>query len=573
MVGMSKRNPPSHRALWIGASLLAVLAAVLTFDQKLYINGDNADYMLLARRMVEGEIWPEGRFPPLFPALLAGVQGLFGEGLIAQKMLVLIFYAGSVLVLWRLIARRTVGVQGPWLLLASATLIPLVEFSHYVMSEIPYLFLLLGALDAADRILVDRNLHLFGHGVSRTPSKGAAPCCTRGDRSPAAGRVRTAVELALWIAAAFYMRSAGITVAAGILACLVAAGKRRHAVVTAGALALLMIPWIVRSATQTGGSPYIQQILLVNPLYPEFGTLTPEHLWGRIRDNSIFYFREQIPCLLFPALYRSTYSRPGIRDAAYPLWISLPLLVPLAVGLARGLRRVDPMAWVAATGLGLTLLWPWIWRGSRFLVPVLPPIFILWWSGWGAWTSRATDPVSHQGKTAPVRGSRSTPGSPWRWIRPAIIAVILLLGVRNLILYADETRRHPQEWEHYFTALEWIRDNTPPGAVVIDRKPGFVELVARREALNFPREEDPARMLAFLRQRGAHYVVIPSLPFDDIARFLVPAVGQSRPFFDVVFSLPAPEVYVLRFFPEGGRGEPGLRSPGDAGAPAPDPRI
>ena len=216
------------------------------------------------------------------------------------------------------------------------------------------------------------------------------------------------------------------------------------------------------------------------------------------------------------------------------------------------------MAWVVAASLGLTLFWPWIWRGSRFLVPILPLMLIYWWSGWMPWKNPVMRAAGRPGKKPPSTGPVGGAVSAGHWIRAAVLAVILLLGVRNLILYAEETGRHPPEWEHYFTALEWIRDNTPRDAVVIDRKPGFAEFVARREASSFPREEDPARMLAFFIQRGADFVVLPSLPIDDIPRFLVPAVAQSRPHFEVVFSLPEPEVYVLQFYPDGGRGEPGV---------------
>ncbi len=558
MSGLTGKVHLPPRTLWIGAVLVAILAAVSTFDPKLYINGDNVDYMLLARRILEGEIWPEGRFPPLFPALLAGVQGLFGESLIPQKLLVMLFHAGSVWMLGRLISRRAGGGTGPWLLLAAATLIPVIEFSHYVMSEIPYFFFLLGSLDAADRILVDRNLHLHPRGAPESRAGGPVPSGTTGNQLVSKGVSVTAVELALWLAAAFYIRSAGITIAAGVLISLLMTRKWRQLFVTTSVLIVLMIPWIIRSATQPGGSAYIQQILLVNPLYPEFGTVTPEYLWGRVRDNAIFYFREQIPCLLLPAMYRSTYSRPEIRDAVYPLWIALPLLIPLVVGMARGLRRIDPMAWVVAASLGLTLLWPWIWRGSRFLVPVLPLMLVYWWSGWRPWKTPVKHPAARRVRKQPATGPVGEAARVGGWIRAAVLAVILLLGMRNLILYAEETRRHPPEWDHYFIALEWIRDNTPRDAVVIDRKPGFVELVARREASSFPREEDPARMLEFFTQRGADYVVLPSLPIDDIPRFLVPAVAESRPHFEVVFDLPEPEVYVLQFYPDGGRGEPGV---------------
>jgi hypothetical protein len=59
-------------------------------------------------------------------------------------------------------------------------------------------------------------------------------------------------------------------------------------------------------------------------------------------------------------------------------------------------------------------------------------------------------------------------------------------------------------------------------------------------------------MLEFFRGQGATHVLLPSLPYDDIGRYLKPALDQRREYFQVVYRLSNPDTYVLQFYPEDG---------------------
>jgi len=482
--------------LWLAAAFAIVIAA-LTFDRRLYINGDNVDYIFLARAVRAGDFWPSDKYPPLFPLLLAPVQLLFGMALIPQKLLVLALYAGSVGWLLRIVARR-VGGAAPWVLGIAATLIPVIEYAHYTMSEIPFLFFLLGAIDALDR---------------------------RAKNGPI-WRDRALWEAALWTAAACYTRSAGIAAVPGLaLAATLGRGKR-GALVYSTATLVCLIPWAVRSALTPGGNPYFEQFARVNPYYPQLGTLDASSLLARLLENSKIYFLQEMPVTLAPVFFRSTNSPHGIRDAYFPWFVALLLLAPLAVGLAVRLRARDAVAGVVVGSLALSCLWPPIWSGTRFLAPLTPLLFLLFWSGLEVGIRRL----------APRAGAI---------VRTALLTLWVLVGVKNLAGYVDEIRAYPPEWDRYFTALRWIRDNTPADAVVLDRKPAFVEYVAERKSVTFPRESDADAMLAEIRRRGATHIVLSGIPYDDISRYLVPAIERRSERFIPVFELSGPPTYVL----------------------------
>jgi 4-amino-4-deoxy-L-arabinose transferase-like glycosyltransferase len=522
----------SRRHSWILAGVLAFLAVVLTFDPKLYINGDNVDYMNLARGVREGHLWSSGKYPPLFPMMLASVQALFGMRLLPQKILVTLFAGGAIWLLAGVVRRRTSARSGPWLLFAAATLIPFVEYSHYVMSEVPFLFFLLAAVTACDRL----------------EERPAAPLADRG-----------LLVLALWVAAAFYTRTAGAALAAGVLLWLLLSGRPKHALVLTGLLVVAAVPWVLHTVTTKGGNPYFQQLMRVNPYFPEFGTLTAAGWAQRLGDNARTYFLGLVPIAVMPVFYGSTYSPPSVQKLYYPLWIAIPLLVPFVAGVWRGMRgggparartgvprlevTPDPVTCVTLTSLLLLCVWPAIWAaGTRFLVPIVPLLLLIWWGGW-----RLPEEIGLRGR--------------WGRVRAVVLVLLLLLAVRNLVFYVQETRAYPPEWGNYFSSLEWIRENTPKDAVIIDRKPGFAEYTAQRKALNFPREKDPALMIESFRQSGVTHVVLPSLPYDDIRRFLEPAVLKERSYFRLVHQTSPPITLVLEFHPEGGAGPaaPGKR--------------
>jgi 4-amino-4-deoxy-L-arabinose transferase-like glycosyltransferase len=512
------RFSPKHA--WVLAGALAFLAIVLTFDPKLYINGDNVDYMNLARGVRQGHLWASDKYPPLFPLVLAPVQALFGMRLLPQKILVTLFAAGSIWLLGGIVRRRTGPRSGPWLFFAAATLIPFVEYAHYVMSEVPFLFFQLGAIAACDR---------WGERPAARPGR------------------RDLVELALWIAAAFYTRTAGVALAGGVLLWLLLSWRPRHALSLAALLAVAAVPWFLHAALTTGGSPYVRQLLQVNPYYPEFGGLSLGGFVQRMGDNARVYFFGIVPETVMPALYESTYSPPEMQKLFYPLWIGIPLMAPLAAGWWRGLRNrsgvretagvsgaesgADPVVCVVLASLLLLCVWPAIWAGSRFLVPITPLLLLVWWGGW-----RLPEEIGLRGR--------------WDRVRTVVLALLLILAVRNLVFYTQETRTYPPEWGNYFASLAWIRDHTPKDAVIIDRKPGFAEFVAGRKALGFPREADPSRMIESFRRSGATHVVLAALPYDDIERYLRPVVERRQRMFRVVYQTPTPVTYVLEFRPE-----------------------
>lgn len=499
---------------------LALISSLVTFDSKLYINGDNVDYMRLAEAVRHGSLWSSPKFPPLFPWLLSLPQAFFGMALLPQKILVWLFYLASAALLIRRSCRMFPGRWGAPIGWISATLIPVLEYGHYVMSEVPYLLFSLLALEAFD--------WADARGLAAT-GQGAVVRDSGAERG--AGNLAV-VLAALCAAATFYTRSVGLALWAGLgLAILLRRIPRKGVILFAAVSATLLLPWVIRTLAGPP-NPYFPQLMQVNPYHAEWGRLSASGWVNRVVENVRIYLGGEIPTGLLPVLFRWTYDPPELRYRFLPIAVAwIPLLL-VAIGMTRTLRKREPIGLYLLFYLLLTLLWPNLWTGLRFLVPVLPLFALVLFRGllWGLGVGESRFP------------RRSLAAA-------VLLGVWIVLGVKNQAVMAQEVRRYPPAWDHYFKAAEWIRDHAAPDAVVVDRKPAMMTFVSGRRAMTFPREEDPSRMVGWMAAEQVDYVVVPAIPYDDIVRYLIPTVQAHQDQFYPVYELEEPYTVILRFRP------------------------
>jgi hypothetical protein len=529
---------------------LLLLISSLTFDPKLYINGDNVDYILLAQKVWrEGDLWGSPKYPPLFPLLLAPVQLLFGTGFLAGKILVLLTYgAAGAGLLW--LAERAVtapdrsrGTRAAFFIaLAAMLILPVVEFSHYVMSEIPFLLASVIALGLGERAVLRLARPASANGEARAADPGA-----RTGGGPGLAQVRALLPATLAAAAAFYIRTVGIALLAALPLVLLAQRRWRAFAVGAALCIVVLMPWVIHGALTSGeGETYLDQIRYVNPYLPERGTLTPAAALDRLAQNGRQYFGLDIALSLVPYAYSSTYSAEITPPPALPAWGGALVALLLAGGMWR-LRRSLPVT-VAYTGLFLLvcLAWPPIWASVRFVLPIVPLCFLLValgvWDGWRTLSARL--PAARR---------------PGGVVLAVALAAVLVLSGQRLVVYAGEVRHYPTRWEAYFTALRWAGQNLSPREIVLDRKPNIFHYVTGLEAVSFPREPNDARMLNHLRQHRVTVVHASSIPYEDVLDILLPFLQRQVRYFEPLWYEEVPGggfSAFLRFHP-GGHQEPG----------------
>ena len=476
--------------------LAGLLMGLLLFDANLSLTGDNAQFINLGRSLagghglvetIEGEPNPHTKYPFGFPLFLAVVHILFPGDLVALKGLVILFYAASIPLVYLVVRRSASAAMAFGVSALCLVSPPLLDYSHQVMSEIPYLAFSLLALLLLQRAQESKSL--------------------------------SALALAAIAAmAAYYVRSAGIVlIGAGIVFFLLHKRWREAGLVAAGSF-LLALPWHLRNAVH-GGSPYIDLLLRINPYRPDEGHLTFEALVERIAVNLELYGLFIVPDILLPGLAGGNHF--------IGLACSGLVLYALVAGLA---KRQLPAVYLACY-LGLFILWPVVWTDTRFLVPAIPILFFAMLTSSAELLQRA---VRWIGVKSPQ------PGMALLFLVPFAANV---LATRDL---AGRIGELPASYGNYFAAAEWIRDNTDTQAMVSCRKPYLMNAISHRKAAGYV-WKGPDEVLADFDKKGIDIVVVDQLGFRSTPEFLVPAVNAHMNRFDIVHVVPDPDTYILEF--------------------------
>ena len=519
-------TPQALRGIPLLVIAASLVVGIWTFDPKLSLSGDNAEFIVLARSLAQGEglsyihspePGPATKFPFGFPLLLAPLAWAFPDDWVPMKALVLALFALGMGVLY-LLARERVGV-GPALAVVALSLMAgrsyltqgaaglafgplLLHFSHQVMSEVPYLTFSLLALWLVDR------------GVRREGLRGN-------------GWLLGGLACTIW---ACFIRTAGIALAAAVASHLLLRRDFRRCLLFVGATLVCWLPWAWRNHAVGGGSVYLKQLFMVNPYRPEQGWLDLPGFLERFIGQVDRYLRGW-PEVLVP-------SFGGTDTLLHPAPLLLIALATTATLLC--IRRGEHLLLLyAAFFMGMVLLWSW--PGERFLVPVVPVVILL-----GMWTVlQIRDRLAAMGRAARHAGRLAVWGCLAAWF------MAHAGGVKRLADYADDD--YPPNWQRYYEAGEWIEANTSKEAIVLCRKGFWMHVVSGRRVVGFPFDE-PAAVLAHMEREGADYVVVERLGYRQTDDYLVPTIYEYRDRFQVVWYEPDVPTGVMRFLPPASRG-------------------
>lgn len=476
--------------------LCGLLMGIFLFDANLSLTGDNAQFINLGRSLadgyglaetIEGEPIPHTKYPFGFPILLAITHILFPANLIALKSLVLLLYAISIPLTYLLIREFAAP---PMALGASALCLVsphLLDYSHQVMSEIPFLLFSLIAL-----IL----LH----------------------RAQKSSTLSTLALAIIAIIAAYYIRSAGIIlIGTGIIFFALHKKWKEAGLIATGSL-LLALPWQIRN-TSLGGNDYINQLLSINPYRPEEGMLTFTALIERIIANLEIYGIHIIPQIFVPTFTSTNYF--------VGLVFSGLILYALIVGL---IKRHLLIVYLTCY-LGLYILWPQVWTDTRFLIPAIP-IFLY------AILTSMDELLQLLARALKKTVSRAG----------TVLFFLFLLGsnifaTNNL---AQRTGQLPPNWRTYFAAAEWIKNNTEPYVKIACRKPYLLNAIANRKATIYA-WKTPDQVIAEFEKKGINIVVIDQIGYRSTPEFLVPAIQAHENRFQILHIVRNPDTYVLKF--------------------------
>jgi hypothetical protein len=512
--------PLDPRARWALAALVLLLVhgfllARVAFPGP-HSGGDNAAYLSLASALASGEgyveLWdpfepPHAKYPPAYPLLLALLAALGATTWGAFKALSAVLVAGAAL----LVLAWAGGRRGLGAGLAVAGLAALsagwIEASRWVLSEPLFLVGVFGALWGADRA-----------GLA-----GAGGGGDEGEGGPSTHGAWTAVAAAGALLALF-TRTAGLPLLVALLLLLAWRRRFRALAGVAGVSALPVALWVLRGRS-AGEGAYQDEFWLANPYDPALGTVGVGGLLVRGWTNLRLYAGE----VLGGEWWGGLGAGGGVITA---LGVTL-LLVALAGWGRRLVRREAGLAelFLPLYG-GLVLLWPEVWSGDRFVLPLYP--LLLFWAGetvaWGVGAVRAP------GSREPGAFPRPAPATLACGVLALALALPAAASVRGVAETAERCRSFTRldPWgcyapplAHFRDAAAWAGVNLPEDAVVINRKPRIFLALGGRPGRVFPFLPEAGPLLELADALGARYLLVDRV--DGVSAAYLPRIVGSRP--------------------------------------------
>jgi hypothetical protein len=508
---LPEQQPPRTGRWDIGtvtrvALVMQALLILWRFDPELATNGDNALYYMLGRSLITAHGYRalelpgqpvEKLFPPLFPAMLALSGGACDNPVVA-KVMVALLSLGCTLLLSHLVARRAPLVAAPVVLLSALSPL-LVDYSYIMMSEVPFLFTTLLALLAIDAYE---------------------------DRGGRWRLVLAAAAAVLPIAC----RSIGVAFSAAVFVHALLARRWRLALAHAAAVALFL--GLMRLLMGPGSS-YLASLLQADAYTPDSGAAGVASMLLRVQQNIALYTSRFVP-----------FALVSLGDIA-PRWLvagaGTVLIVLIGAGCIEGIRGPHRLLGLYVPAYAAVLsLWQVQWSSTRFLVPLVPLLYLLAFQGVQA--------IGTHGRQLLLRPQKSVSDRPPGRTSMRVVwalAVLIVTGGAVEYLRIREPVLTPA-WRNYYQCANWLRASTPPGTVVACRSPSLAFIRSQRPSVHYPFTADQQKFLSELRAGNVRYVIFDAFEWSGTTfRYVYPVLRSNSELFRIAYATDEPRSLVL----------------------------
>lgn len=506
-----------HLSTAVLLALLHGLLALVLLDPMLDTGGDSAVYLSLARSLVESGEYrdlylpgapPHTQYPPVFAGMLA-IAMLLGIGSWARLKFLIVIVSTIAVAFTFLWARRKAPRPVAFAVTAGLAVSPvLLNASGLLLSDVPFLALTMISLWA-----------LEGH-------------VREGDR-----RVWIGI---LAVLLAYFTRTAGLALLIAAAGSLAYQRRWRPLVALGSSWMALAALWWLRSRGR-GSSGYTSFLWMADPYHPELGTIGVFDLPTRALRNLLLYGEELVPV--------GIAGRVSVPLVA----ISVALLVGALFGWTRRVRDPGITELYFPLYAGLVLLWPEPWASERFLVPLLPPLFLYAFAA-------VHDVVARLGRRAASTAMALAVGS------------LLILAAPYLAYRSVETVHCNAEyrrgnrfaclsppWRDFLVLTERLEGRLPPGAAIMSRKPSLVYAFSGYRGTVYPFSSDPADLFRHIDANGIDYLILDRM--TGLAdSYLIPALRRTPDAFCVEPGLRLSSAALLRVAPRAKRQEPTRRT-------------
>lgn len=463
------------------------------FDSKLFLGGDNADYYLLANALASGEGYvntnlpgmpPANHFPPGYPFLMSLLIRIGFETMFAMKVLngILLLFSSYLLfhISLKLSRNKILSIILAVLVLSNSHML---QYGTIVMSEISFVFFTL------------LSIYLFILSNDRSFNL----------KSPYFYFMIFSVIIL------FYIKTQGVALFGAFF---IYMGFKKHfnplAVFFVISL-ITILPWQIRSAN-LGGSTYIKQLMRVEPYNNDSRSMEFGDWIERIGDNSVRYISKEIPNVIFPILkvkYSGETSGNQIKAPAsfWVIGVLIILFTFIGIWSTREYRWLFLLLY--GSTFGIYMLWPQVWFGIRFILPMAPITLMFMVFGIYHAVQFVVKP-----KTPLIESNQFS----------LVFALLFFLQITPIKTLADKSSQpHPMNWTNFLKLGEWSKDHLRGEKIVIsNRKPGLIYATSKHKTTDFLYTTDREKILNDFKKKGVTHIILDQLGFKQTGLYLFP---------------------------------------------------
>ncbi|RLD46967.1 MAG: hypothetical protein DRI86_01660 [Bacteroidetes bacterium] len=474
------------------------------FDSKIAFLGDNANYYILGKAIANGDGFinaqnvtqtPANSYPPGYPAFIATIITIANDSIVTIKYTNGLLYFASLIVLFFFFKAITDNIHFSFaILFAMLFHYYNLQYSTWMMSEIPFIFFSSLGLLALTKI----------------------------DTQQAPWKSPWFALMLLSTSFSYYIRSQGIALIGGIGLYYLIHRNWKYMFSYGIGFVSIALPWFIRGLSFKG-SPYTAALKYKDYYDRSKGEMDGIGDWiDRIFSNIPRYIESEIPSAIFG-------TEPDYQNTSMTLGIIIIALIIFGIIKTRK-YQIAIAGYILAT-FAILVLWPSVWIGIRFMMPIVPLMIFLFFYGIFSLVIFILEKIKFN--TVKIN----------QYLPYAFILVALIYTPRlEELNKAANTPLNPI-YRNYFAMAEWTKSNLGPNTNIICRKNMLFHLFSDHYAHRIINKHDhEAIFKAFKDGKYTHIVYYGS---GLGQKYVLPLLQKYPERFKVINKTEKPEVYLM----------------------------
>ncbi len=318
----------------------------------------------------------------------------------------------------------------------------------------------------------------------------------------------------------FLIRNAGISIIFSIILDLILKRKFKISILSLVISSIFVISWQIWTIIHKNPNEttYIQEFFYKNAYNPEMGYISIFDFLSRILNNFLSYFLFIIPKSII-----------NLESEFLLNIIGILILIGLLIGFLKE-KNLSIVKIYLILYLIVAFSWPEVWTSDRFILPILP--FILYFS---------LNSLNYLNRN----------------IFKLICFFIFAFNFSSLIqkipqnfnewlLYNENPYSlYSPDWQKFFEAINYIKNNIPKDKIIVSRKPEFVYLIAGNKGKVYKFSYNTDSVYSSIKD--CDYIILDNFFWTGTTqRYLLPAILKYKDKFQIVYQTDEPRTFVLK---------------------------